>query len=275
MDDAVAMRLVERVGDLGRDRQRLVERERPFLEPRGQRLALEMRHDKEERAIDAADIVDAADVRMVQRGDGARLALEAGRRSESPADSLGRTLMATVRSSRVSRALYTSPMPPAPSGPETSYGPRRVPGGRAIGIGQADYSRALPGHTDPIRAPAVAAISGTHRGHCLDLPGTVAEDDETSWLRSSTSPFPTGRGGYGSQRYSRRRCWPCTGSTWSSRVSNQVRRRPGSGPARYSSIRCRHLDRSVADAHERKDVRGMERGGPEQRQLEPTPPVVA
>ena len=78
MDDALAMRLVERVGDLDGDLQRLVERERPFLEARGQRLALEMRHDQVVRAIDAADVVDAADVGMVQRGDGAGLALEPG-----------------------------------------------------------------------------------------------------------------------------------------------------------------------------------------------------
>ena len=42
MDDALAVRLVERVGDLGRDRQRLVERQRPFSQARGQRLALEI-----------------------------------------------------------------------------------------------------------------------------------------------------------------------------------------------------------------------------------------
>ena len=78
MRDALAVRLVERVGDLDRDLQRLVERQRPFLEARGQRLALEMRHDEVVRAIDAADVVDAADVGMVQGRDGASLALEAG-----------------------------------------------------------------------------------------------------------------------------------------------------------------------------------------------------
>src|SRR5436309_3797637 len=40
----------------------------------------------------------------------------------------GRILTATVRSRRVSRARYTSPMPPAPSGARISYGPRREPG---------------------------------------------------------------------------------------------------------------------------------------------------
>lgn len=35
--------------------------------------------------------------------------------------------MATVRWSRVSRARYTSPVPPAPSGDWISYGPSFVP----------------------------------------------------------------------------------------------------------------------------------------------------
>src|SRR5258706_7308599 len=39
----------------------------------------------------------------------------------------GRILIATVRSRRVSRARYTSPMPPAPTGATTSYGPSLVP----------------------------------------------------------------------------------------------------------------------------------------------------
>src|SRR5208337_3063393 len=39
----------------------------------------------------------------------------------------GRTLMATFRPSRVSRARYTSPMPPAPNGDWISYGPSFVP----------------------------------------------------------------------------------------------------------------------------------------------------
>src|ERR1700730_431755 len=40
--------------------------------------------------------------------------------------------MATMRSNRVSRARYTSPMPPAPSGDWISYGPSFVPAIRAI-----------------------------------------------------------------------------------------------------------------------------------------------
>src|SRR5262249_34073823 len=45
----------------------------------------------------------------------------------------GKTLIATVRFRRVSEALYTSPMPPAPMSERISYGPRRVPGLSAIG----------------------------------------------------------------------------------------------------------------------------------------------
>src|SRR6516162_8007792 len=56
----------------------------------------------------------------------------------------GRILMATVRSSRVSRARYTSPIPPAPSGARISWGPSRVAGASAM-IG-CDYT---PGEIHP------------------------------------------------------------------------------------------------------------------------------
>src|ERR1700693_3725168 len=44
----------------------------------------------------------------------------------------GRILIATLRSRRRSRARYTSPIPPAPSGSMISYGPSLVPEVRAI-----------------------------------------------------------------------------------------------------------------------------------------------
>src|SRR5215471_2271527 len=49
-------------------------------------------------------------------------------RSWSSKNSSGSSLIATLRSSLASRALQTSPMPPAPSGAINSYGPRRLPG---------------------------------------------------------------------------------------------------------------------------------------------------
>src|SRR5215472_471379 len=53
----------------------------------------------------------------------------------------GRILTATVLSSRVSFARYTSPIPPAPSGETISYGPSFVP--ETSGIIGRDYT---PGH---------------------------------------------------------------------------------------------------------------------------------
>src|SRR5262245_18033627 len=54
------------------------------------------------------------------------------KRSGSRANWVGRTLTATSRCSLVSRARYTSPIPPAPMGARISYEPRRVPAGKAM-----------------------------------------------------------------------------------------------------------------------------------------------
>src|ERR1700746_1479605 len=54
----------------------------------------------------------------------------------------GRILTETVRAHRLSLARYTSPIPPAPSGPTISYGPSFVPEMRGI-IGR-DYTAANP-----------------------------------------------------------------------------------------------------------------------------------
>src|SRR5207344_1201651 len=53
-------------------------------------------------------------------------------RSASCANASGRILIATSRSSFVSRARYTWPIPPSPISAATSYGPRRVPGTMVI-----------------------------------------------------------------------------------------------------------------------------------------------
>jgi len=69
----------------------------------------------------------------------------AGSADEQPtlADRLaGNTLSATSRPNRVSRARYTSPMPPAPSEPRTSCGPSFIP---AVSRIECDYS---PGFTE-------------------------------------------------------------------------------------------------------------------------------
>ena len=79
MDDTRAMGLVEGVGDLAADAQRLIEGKRASrpLEASGERLALEILHHQVLDVAVAADVVHHADVRMGERGDGARLTLEA------------------------------------------------------------------------------------------------------------------------------------------------------------------------------------------------------
>ena len=78
MRDPRAVRLVERVGDLDRDLQRLVERQRTVrsCEARRERLALEILHHEIARALVFADVMDRADVRMIQRRNRACFAFE-------------------------------------------------------------------------------------------------------------------------------------------------------------------------------------------------------
>ena len=87
MDDARAMRRVERVADLDRDPQRLAGGSGPARQTLGQRLAFEiLQHQKANRVTSEAgsgrgpalaDVVERADVRMIERRDRARFALEA------------------------------------------------------------------------------------------------------------------------------------------------------------------------------------------------------
>ena len=60
------------------------------------------------------EAVDVRDVRMIERREHLRLALKRASRSGSAANGSGRTLIATSRFSFVSRARYTSPIPPSP-----------------------------------------------------------------------------------------------------------------------------------------------------------------
>ncbi len=56
--------------------ERLIERQRALLQPLGQRVALQVLHDQEVDPVLGADVVQRADVRVVQAGDGLRLTLE-------------------------------------------------------------------------------------------------------------------------------------------------------------------------------------------------------
>ena len=71
------MRGIQRIRHLYGEIQQFVQGERRSDDPVPERLAFQVLHHQERPALVAVDIVERADVRMVQRGDGARLALEA------------------------------------------------------------------------------------------------------------------------------------------------------------------------------------------------------
>src|SRR6476659_2246863 len=74
------------------------------------------------------------------------------RRSRSWAKSSGRTFTATSRPRRESRARYTSPIPPAPSGERISYGPIRSLGESGMKCGNSTGI--------PRRAAGESALAG-------------------------------------------------------------------------------------------------------------------
>jgi hypothetical protein len=76
MDDAQPMRRVKAVCELDGDPHGEVDRERTSVEARGERFALEKRHHEVVHAERFPDVVDPADVRVIELGDGTRLALE-------------------------------------------------------------------------------------------------------------------------------------------------------------------------------------------------------
>ena len=77
MDDALLVRGFERFGDLSRDRQRFVERQRTLRDAVRERRALDELEHQRVRARIFLESVDRADVRMIERREQLCLALEA------------------------------------------------------------------------------------------------------------------------------------------------------------------------------------------------------
>ncbi len=77
MDHTLLVGAVQGVGDLDGGPRELPGRERPPAQTVGERFPLQVFHDQVIDPVLMAYVVQGADVRMVQAGDGARLALEA------------------------------------------------------------------------------------------------------------------------------------------------------------------------------------------------------
>ncbi len=78
VEDALVVRGGERGGDLRRDRRDLVGRDRAAPDPLVEPLALDQLHDQRKMAVERLEPEQRGDVRMVERGEQPRLALEAG-----------------------------------------------------------------------------------------------------------------------------------------------------------------------------------------------------
>ena len=109
MDDALLVRLLEGLGDLLRDSDRLVDRDRPALQALREVLALDELHDEDVRLRSvgerhALEAVEVGDAGVVEGGEDLGLALEPGEPIGVGGEGLGRSLRATSRPSVVSVA---------------------------------------------------------------------------------------------------------------------------------------------------------------------------
>src|SRR5262245_43366285 len=73
---SLAMCFVQRISDGDAYLQRLFDRKRTAREPLCKRFALQILHDQEVRGALTSDVIQSADVRMIQSSDGLRFALE-------------------------------------------------------------------------------------------------------------------------------------------------------------------------------------------------------
>ena len=76
MDDALLVRCFKRFCDLKRDRESVLDRERPALQPLGQRLALDQLHDQKMPPGGLVRPIERGNVWVIQRGEHLRFALE-------------------------------------------------------------------------------------------------------------------------------------------------------------------------------------------------------
>ena len=128
MSDPLAVGAVERVRDLNRAADRLVERERALLQSLRNRLTLQILHYEVVRSVLVANVKQRANMRMAERRDRTRFAFEPITKLRISREGFRQDLDRDgAIESLVSRARYTSPMPPTPILAAISYGPRRVP----------------------------------------------------------------------------------------------------------------------------------------------------
>lgn len=132
MHDTGGVRGRHAVGGLHGDIQQRPHGNRTAFDQRGQRLARDdLRGDVEDAAV-MTNVVDAENIRVVQRRGGVGFLLEPRAPSGVGRDIGGQDLDRHVTPQPRVTCPIDFPMPPAPSGETSSYGPSRVPGTRLI-----------------------------------------------------------------------------------------------------------------------------------------------
>ena len=113
VDDPLLVRRLERLGDLPRDGEGLVERQRAALQPFGEVFALDELHDEGADAARLLEAVDRGDVGVLQLGQDLRLALEpreaVGVGGERLGEDLDRDLALELRSRSPGRRRPSRP----------------------------------------------------------------------------------------------------------------------------------------------------------------------
>ena len=77
MNDALTMSLIESLRDFCADLQNLIEGQRAFFQACGKSLALDVLHHHEVGAVLCANVVQSADVGVLQRRNGSGFAFQA------------------------------------------------------------------------------------------------------------------------------------------------------------------------------------------------------
>lgn len=169
MDDSVAVRGIERAGDLGTVAEDEIDRKRSLLQSVGQRLAFDQLHYQKVGAVVMADVEERADVRVVELGDRPGLALEPrlelGIRGEAGGEDLDRDV-----------ALQTG----VPGAPDLSHTPRAEGRDDLVGT-KAETWRGT--HLNWTSARIVARPPGRLMGIPLSLGGLFGQTSPTGMRR--------------------------------------------------------------------------------------------
>src|SRR5262249_7370698 len=126
MHDPLLVRDFERVTNLPRDGQCLVERNRSARDAiRECRTVDQLQHERVD-TVGFLKPMNRSDVRMIQRGEELCLALEPHQTIWIERKGCRQDFQRNVSTELVSRARYTCPIPPAPMADWISYTPKRV-----------------------------------------------------------------------------------------------------------------------------------------------------